>query len=319
MLAKQKALPYAGSGDRNTVHTRTVAINSPQLACAILSYRDEPFLVEAVRSVLNQEIAIEVIVVNSGGGKVVEKLQAAGLDVPVYNVEERLYPGAVRNIGVDQTRAPYIAFLAADCLAEPGWATARLREHQAGAAAVASVLTNAYPASLTAWASLLLLHNRRLAVTKPRQQLHYSLSYERSLFARFGRFREDLRVGEDTEFNSRFRHHAPTVLALDVVTAHRYPTNFQMLLRDAFRRGRLQAQTHGAIEGRKPSRLLVALRGPRNIQQALVVAIRSPWPQRGVLLRAWPMAFAGGFAYSLGALMATDISPSRQASSVPTR
>jgi len=278
----------------------------PQLACAILSYRDEPFLAEAVRSVLSQEIAIEVVVVNSGGGKVVEKLQAAGLDVPVYNVEERLYPGAVRNIGVDRTQAPYIAFLAGDCLAEPGWAAARLREHLAGAAAVASVLTNAYPASLAAWASLLLLHNRRLAVTKSRQQLNYGLSYERSLFERFGRFREDLRLGEDTEFNARFRHQARIIFATDVVTAHRYPTNFQSLLCDAFRRGRLQARNHGVVRGRRPSRLLVAMRGPRNMQQALVVAIRSPRPQRDTLLRAWPLAIAGGFAYSLGALMATS-------------
>lgn len=282
---------------------------TPELACAVLSYQDEPFLVEAVRSVLNQDVAIEVIVVNSGGGNVAEKLQAAGLDVPVCSFTQRLYPGAVRNIGIDRTHAPYVAFLAADCLAEPGWAAARLREHRAGAAAVASVLTNAYPASLTAWASLLLLHNRRLAVTKPRQQLHYSLSYARELFERFGRFREDLRVGEDTEFNARFSQHTHTVLALDAVTAHRYPTRLKTMLRDAFRRGRLQARTHGAIEGRRPSRLLVALRGPRNIQQALVVSQRSP--QRATLLRAWPLAVAGGFAYSLGALTASSTSPFR--------
>jgi glycosyltransferase involved in cell wall biosynthesis len=284
---------------------------TPELACAVLSYRDEPFLVEAVRSVLNQGVAIEVIVVNSGGGNVAGKLDAAGLDVPVCSFTERLYPGAVRNIGIERTHAPYVAFLAADCLAEPGWAAARLREHRAGAAAVASVLTNAYPKSLTAWASLLLLHNRRLAVTKPRQQLHYSLSYARSLFDTFGRFREDLRLGEDTEFNARFRQHADTVLALDAVTAHRYPTELKKMLRDAFRRGRLQARTHGAIEGRRPRKLIVALRGPRSMQQALVVTSRSPWPQRGTLLRAWPMAIAGGFAYSLGALTASGTSSPR--------
>jgi glycosyltransferase involved in cell wall biosynthesis len=64
---------------------------TPELACAILSYQDEPFLVEAVRSVLNQEVLTEIIVVNSGGGKVVEKLKAAGLDVPVYSVAEHWY------------------------------------------------------------------------------------------------------------------------------------------------------------------------------------------------------------------------------------
>lgn len=273
-----------------------------ELACAVLSYRDEPFLVEAVRSVADQGIPVEVVVVNSGGGDPAERLAAAGLGVPVHSFSERLYPGAVRNVGIDQTRAPYIAFLAADCLATRGWAAARLREHRAGAAAVASAPTNAYPESSTAWASLLLLHNRRLAVTRPSQRLLYSLSYDRSLFDRFGRFREDLRAGEDTEFNARFLEHANTVLAPDAITAHRYPTELGTMLRDAFRRGRLQARMQGAIEGRGPRNVRVALRGPFSVLRSLVVSARSPRPERGTLLRAWPLVIAGGVAYTAGAL-----------------
>jgi glycosyltransferase involved in cell wall biosynthesis len=279
-----------------------------ELACAVLSYRDEPFLVEAVRSVLDQGIPVEVVVVNSGGGDPAGRLAAAGLGVPVHSFPERLYPGAVRNVGIDQTRAPYLAFLAADCLAAPGWAAARLREHRAGAAAVASAPTNAYPESSTAWASLLLLHNRRLAVTRPSQQLLYSLSYDRSLFDRFGRFREDLRAGEDTEFNARFREHAHTVLAPDAVTAHRYPTELGTMLRDAFRRGRLQARIQGAIEGRGPRNVRVALRGPFSVLRSLLVSGRSPRPERGRLLRAWPLVIAGAVAYTAGALTASSSS-----------
>jgi glycosyltransferase involved in cell wall biosynthesis len=277
-----------------------------ELACAVLSYRDEPFLVDAVRSVLGQGIPVEVVVVNSGGGDPAGRLAAAGLDVPVHSFAERLYPGAVRNVGIDQTRAPYLAFLAADCLATPGWAAARLREHRAGAAAVASALTNAYSESSTAWASLLLQHNRRLAVTRPSQRLLYSISYDRRLFDRFGRFREDLRAGEDTEFNTRFREHAHTVLAPDAVTAHRYPTELRTMLRDAFRRGSLQARMQGAIEGGRPQKIRVALAGPRNVLRSLVVSGRSPRPARGTLLRAWPLVVAGAVAYTVGALTASE-------------
>jgi glycosyltransferase involved in cell wall biosynthesis len=272
------------------------------LACAVLSYRDEPFLVDAVRSVLQQGVAMEVVVVNSGGGDPQRRLMAAGLDLPVHSVDQRLYPGAARNLGIHLTRAPYVAFLAADCMAMPGWAAARLREHRAGAVAVASAMTNADPDSTAAWAGLLLLHNRRLAVTGPRQRLLYSMSYERGLFGRIGQFREDLRAGEDTELNARIPRGERTAFAADAVTAHRYPTTAGAMLREAFRRGRLQAATQGAIEDRGPQRVRVLLRAPASVGRSVLLAARSPRPQRSRLVRALPLVAAGSLAYTAGAL-----------------
>jgi len=277
---------------------------SAALACAVLSYQDEPFLVDAVRSVLQQDAPVEIVVINSGGGDPAARLAAAGLDVPVHSVPERLYAGGVRNIGIDRTRARYLAFLAADCLATPGWAVARLREHNAGAAAVASAMTNAYPDSASAWAALMVLHGRRMAMTRPSQRLLYSLSYDRALFERFGRFREDLPAGEDTEFNARIRDHARTVFAADLLTAHRYPTEPRLLLRDAFRRGRLQAGMQGAIEGRGPRNLRVAVRGPLGIIRSVEVSARTPMSERAPLLRALPLAMAASVSYTIGALTA---------------
>lgn len=279
-------------------------MSAAQLACAVISYRDEPYLVEAVRSVLTQDVRVEVCLVNSGGGEPAARLHAAGLDVPVHSVQQRLYAGAVRNIGIDLTTAPYVAFLAADCLAGAAWATARLRHHTAGAAGVASVLTNAYPESLTAWAALLLLHNRRLPTTSPRQRLLYSLSYDRTLFARYGRFREDLGGGEDTEFNARLCERERLVFATDVVTAHRYHTEMSHMLRDAYQRGTLQARMQGAIEGRGPQRTRVALRGPISVVHSVAIVARSERTQRGSLLRALPLVAAGNIAYVAGALTA---------------
>ena len=281
---------------------------SPALACAVLSLRDEPSLAEAVRSLLCQSEPVEVVVVNSCGGDPAARLATVGIDVPVVSVEERLYPGAVRNIGIEITRAPFVAFLAADCLAEPGWAAGRLREHHAGAAAVASSLGNAFPHSPSAWASLLLLHNRLLDVNTPSQRLLYGLSYDRRLFDRYGSFREDLRAGEDTEFNARLGREANVVAAADVRTAHRYPTTISAMLRDAYRRGRLQAAMVGQIErgprGR-PRSIEIACRGPRNILRSLWCVWRASPPARARLLRAWPLVAAGGVVYSLGALTAS--------------
>lgn len=281
---------------------------TPRLACAVLSLGDEPGLVNAVRSLMEQSEPVELVVVNSGGGDPALRLDAAKFDVRVVSFDERLYPGAVRNIGIEHTRAPLVAFLAADCVAEPGWAAGRIRAHHAGAAAVASSLGNAYPQSTSAWASALLLHNRLMDVNDPSQRLLYGLSYERRLFDRYGWFREDLRAGEDTEFNARLGREANVVAATDVRTAHRYPTTISAMLRDTYRRGRLQAAMVGQIErgpqGR-PSSIRVATRGPRNILRSLWCIWRTSPPARARLLRAWPLVAVGGVVYAVGALSAS--------------
>ena len=56
---------------------------TPELACAVLSYREEPFLVEAVRSLGEQDEPVEIVVVNSGGGDPAAQMATAGIDVPV--------------------------------------------------------------------------------------------------------------------------------------------------------------------------------------------------------------------------------------------
>src|SRR5437879_6998899 len=126
-----------------------------ELACVVLSLCNEPGLVAAVRSLLAQDTPAEIVVVNSGGGDPGATLREAGISIEVTTRHERLNPGAARNLGVAGTRAPYVAFLAADCIAEPGWVSGRLRGHRSGALAVASAVTYAGPHSSYALASYL--------------------------------------------------------------------------------------------------------------------------------------------------------------------
>ncbi len=250
-------------------------MSDPRLACVVMSLANEPGLPDAVRSLTAQQPAVEIVVVNSGGGDPTATLRAAGLDVRVVNRAERLLPGAARNAGIDATQAPYVAFLAADCQAEPGWAAGRLREHDAGAGAVASSVVNMHPASPAAAAAGLLMHHRRATSGKPRRIDLYGCSYDRDLFDRHGRFRDDLRAGEDTEFNRRLPDEVRIAWAPDVRCAVRYPVTVEAMVRDQWTRGRVQARAAAQMFDR-PLTLKLVDRTLRNARPALAQALRSP-------------------------------------------
>lgn len=273
------------------------------LACVVLGLGNPPELPAAIRSLLSQGVPVEVVVVNSGGGGAPASLAAAGLEVPGIEVVEipgRLLPGAARNRGIAATRSPFVAFLAADCLAEPGWAEARLRAHRAGVPAVASAVTNPFRRSLAAWASYVALFSRRMPGVPPADALRYGVSYERTLFDRFGLFREDLRGGEDTEFHQRMAAGGVAIAWEPAVrTAHRHPRRVTALLADQYRRGARMAASWGRLKGPRPRQVAAdALRRlPADIERAWRSADPKdrPWiAAASLLLPAAALAYAAG-------------------------
>ena len=208
---------------------------SPQLAVVVIALGAPAEAVDAVRSLLEQEPQVELVVVNSGGGGMGQLLARHGIDVPVIEREERLYAGAARNIGIGATRAPHVAFLASDCMATGGWARARIAAHSAGAAAVGSAVVNGSPRNPFAWAGHLSLWSRRMPGAP--KGLAYGTSYDRRLFETHGFFREDLRAGEDTEFKQRLPEFSRPEWNGGIHTIHRNPTGLLPLIADQFRRG----------------------------------------------------------------------------------
>jgi glycosyltransferase involved in cell wall biosynthesis len=274
----------------------------PSLAVVVMSLGNEPGVVDAVRSVLDQQEPAELVVVNSGGGDPSPRLSAADFDVPVVNRSERLLPGGARNLGIRSTRGRYVAFLAADCLAEPGWVSERLRRHAAGADAVATAITNPDPASAASTAYHLLLYHTRRPQAPPAGRKLFGLSYERDLFERFGLFPEDVRSGEDGLFNARIADVARVEWAPEVRTAHRHPRTAIALARDLFQRGRMATDAERA--GRRRDRLAVARRAMRKVRFCL----RSVWAEpddlsRRRLIAVAPLIVGAGAAQALGALV----------------
>jgi hypothetical protein len=274
---------------------------TPELACAVLSLGADPRLIGAVRSLQKQSVKMEIVVVNSGGGEPERLLRSAGIEVPVIDRPVRLFPGAVRNLGIDATRAPYVSFLAADCRAERGWAAGRLAAHRRGAAAVSSVHSPANLRTRSEYASLLLVHPGRIASTPPARRRYHGLSYYRGLFELYGRFREDLRAGEDSEFNGRIWDREQVAWAPDVRTTHLYPPSPGDLLRDAYRRGQLRTVAEREL-GRTGTTAIV-VQTFTQIALCRRIAAAAPDPaERRRLRRSWPLLLPGSIVYAAGVL-----------------
>ncbi|RAZ91865.1 hypothetical protein DPM33_05150 [Mesorhizobium hawassense] len=224
----------------------------PELAVVVIGFRAPAELVAAVRSVLDQDIPLEIVVVNSGGGNAKALLADGGIDVKVIDVEDRLFAGAARNRGIAATQAPFVAFLANDCLACPQWAEVRVLRHRGGAAAVASAIVNSHPRNLVACAAHLVTSMRRLPGLSAEKALRYGVSFDRTLFDRYGPFDERMTSGEDTEFMARLPEALKPVWEPRVLTVHRNETSLSGLLADQYRRGRRYGAYLTSIEAGKP-------------------------------------------------------------------
>lgn len=285
-------------------YMNTSAAAHPEIACVVLSLGSPPVLVDAVRSLVEQDTPCEILVVNSGGGGAADLLRRAGLNVPVIECAERLYAGGARNLGIQNTRAPYIAFLASDCIAEPGWVRARLERHRSGALAVSTPVTNFSPHSRAAWASYFSLFAHRMPGTPPETALHYGVSYARSLFERFGLFDDTLRTGEDTDFNRRLADHVPLTWEPRARTAHRHPTRLLDLLRDQAARGRraLVATHHltgTSLRGYFVRQMFTRMRTAIKAAEHAATA-----EERRALRAARPYLLPAAIAYTAGVLTA---------------
>ncbi len=271
---------------------------TPELCVIVLSYRNEETVLAAVDSLLAQDEPLEIVVAHSGGGPTPNLLARARPSVRVVASEHRRMPGWARNAGVAATRAPFVAFLAADCLAAPRWAAGRLDRHRAGAQAVTSSLVPLDP-SPPSVASHLFQHSARMPHLSMPERYRHGVSYARSTLERFGPFDERVIKAEDVFLNDRLRAAGIEIVAApEVVVVHRYPTAARVLVPDQYRRGSYRAR-----RGRGPRwRLRTLAEGPGLAFRAMQRAVRpgSPYP-RAELVRISPWLGLAALSWSAGA------------------
>jgi glycosyltransferase involved in cell wall biosynthesis len=237
------------------------------MSVVVMGYRNHDTIVGAVRSVLEQASAdpYEVVVVVSGGDDSGNLIRGAFPELAVVDSPARLLPGAARNAGVENTRGDVVAFLAADCMAEPGWVAARLAAHRAGRMIVASAVTNGGRDRPWSWASYFDLFSGRLSgrpggVVRPPDPAAHGLSYARSVLEQLGGFDEQLPAGEDTAAAVRADGLGFEVwFEPSIRTAHVGPSGTKELVCEQYRRGALRARVAAAdLRPTTPWRALIA-------------------------------------------------------------
>lgn len=303
------------SGEGTVAEVATSVPPEAGLAAVVMDVGGQPGLLGAVRSLAAQTPRPEIAVVSSGGGTAEEQIRSANLPADVIQSSLLLLPGAARNLGIAATRGRYVAFLAADCVAAPGWAAGRLAAHTAGARMVSSAVVNDAPRNPFSVAAHTLLFAARLPGTPRHKRLHYGASYARELFREYGRFRDDLRIGEDSAFHDRVMRSARPVFRRDVRVAHRNPRSLGELLSDHYERGaRAAAARHELYdESRVAARALVAKNSLQRLAASFALAWRaSSWRERASLVISSPWLLPAAVAYSAGAATSRN-EPSRRA------
>lgn len=232
---------------------------SGKMAVIVLSYKAPAQLRRAVASVLGQDRPAEIVVVNSGGGDAAGVLGDLMPRLRLVDVEERLYVGAARNVGIDASAAPFVAFLAADCVAMPGWIAGREVRHDSGALSVSTPVATLQPDNAICLAINLYNYGRRNPATNAADVSHFGRSYARALLNRIGYFPPLLRESEDEVFNFAVDQVQRPVWAPDVLTGHDDPQTWDKAIADRMRRGyRMALGPNESAGGRadRPFRLL---------------------------------------------------------------
>jgi thioredoxin-like negative regulator of GroEL len=228
-----------------------------RMAVVVIGFRSQPSLVEAVRSLLEQDEPAEIVVVNTGGGDAASLLAPYSAQIRLIEIEEPRYAGAARNIGIDASMAPYVAFLEGDCRARPGWIRVRLAAHEKGARAVASAIVPSDFADDLALSAHLCLFGARSPQVPPNQALRYGTSYDRQIFAEFGYFNPTLRIGEDSDLARRLGKQVHPSWDPRVQTEHGSPASRLRFCVEMIGRGRRAARYQPANDRQSPWRLAI--------------------------------------------------------------
>jgi len=211
----------------------------------------------------------EIIVVDSSADRTPEIVAAAHPGVRLIRCEQRTDPGRARNLGIEAAAGETLAFIDADCTAEPGWLAgidaARHEGHLASGGAILCANPAGQPA---AWAGYL-AEFREFLPEQPRRLVDHlptaNIAYHRSLFERFGLFPGEFYPQEDLVFNRRLRQGGQRILFDPaIIVRHWHRPSTGAFLRHQRRIGRATAAVlrrfggPGAFLARRPLLALLA-------------------------------------------------------------
>jgi glycosyltransferase involved in cell wall biosynthesis len=179
--------------------------NTSDVSVVIPSYNSRNTIMACLNSLMKQEAApLEIIVVDSSTDDTAQIINRCFPTVKVRSIKQRIFPGPARNRGASMARGAIIAYIDADCVADPDWVRQIAAVHNEGHLVVGGAILVGNPSSRVAWAGHLGEFREFLPTGEPRPMIHIptcNLSYRRILFETFGGFPDAYYPQEDLLFN----------------------------------------------------------------------------------------------------------------------
>jgi GT2 family glycosyltransferase len=287
--------------------------SEPLVSIIVPCYNSERTIRHCLNSIINQQtsISFDVIVVDSSTDQTAEIVRSEFPSVRLFQLKQRAFAGAARNVGIRATSACYCLMIDSDCVAEPDLlekAIARHREDDY--AAVGGSLANGTPRSLSGWIGYLIEFKEFMPGTPMRLERNVptaNLTYRRETLERYGCFDEDLWPAEDLLFNWKL-HRAGERLLFDptIKVTHLNRTGWRTVLSYQTRLGRTsviarrRSDMSGGILLRYP--MLVVLMPWARLLWAFTWFAKHDRRVLFMFLWTWPMYLLAASFWSFGFL-----------------
>ena len=178
----------------------------PRVSVVIPVYNGRRTIGGCLESVLAQEteFPFEIVLADSSNDGTADYVAEHFPSVRLIRLGQRAYPGTARNAAIRETRAPLVALIDADCIADPDWLARLVARHESDRhMAVGGAICNGTPGSLSGLIGYL-LEFREFIPESPLREVFTiptaNICYRRELFDRYGYF-DDVRASEDLLYN----------------------------------------------------------------------------------------------------------------------
>jgi len=235
----------------------------PELMVLITSFNARATIEACLDSLRRQRTArpFEITLVDSGADGTAELVASRYPEVRLLRSSRRLYPGEARNWGMEQARAPLVAFLDTDCVVLDNWVEAVREAHDQPYLIVGGAVHNGWR-SLASWAYYFCEFSLWVPARHPRRIREApgcAMSMKRAAFERFGPFPEKTYCS-DTVFHWRMQQAGEEVLFWPAIAVyHSYMEGWEPLLSHIAKHRRHFAAIQARERGWGRTRRLLAM------------------------------------------------------------
>lgn len=229
-------------------------MSAPLCSIIIPSYRAATTIHACLAALRDQQFdqPYEIIVVDSSPDEAVVLAARQFPGVRVVHLPRQTDPAQARNIGAEQARGQYLAFIDADCNAAPDWLGRLVATLEHGYDAVGGAIANGNGATLVSWAGYLCEFREFLPGDLARDVPNLTLgnvAYRRAIFEAAGRFPVGAFPQEDQVFHHTLRGLGARIrFDARIVVAHTHRTEQAAFLEHQRRIGRANARVLRALD-----------------------------------------------------------------------